>query len=158
MATFTDKKNGTWEIDLTVATIRRIKSLAGVDLLQIGEGERPLFVRLVDDFELQGAVLWATIEPQARERGIEPEQFANLLGAKNANQAIKLFRKELADFFRDLERLADAEAVEGIEQAATKIQERGAARLQVKVQRTIEETMAKIDAEDADVVASTPGS
>jgi hypothetical protein len=75
MHQFTDRSGRRWLIQIDVSTIKRVRSLTGVNLLDIVAGE--LIERLSNDPLLLADVLYAVVQPQAADprnqrRGIWP--------------------------------------------------------------------------------------
>ena len=63
MRTFTDALQRPWVVEITVSTLKRVRALAGVDLMEAAGGS--LLDRLVADPVLLGDVLYACVKPQA---------------------------------------------------------------------------------------------
>lgn len=115
MQTFTDSEGRGWKLTITIDTVRRVQSLAGVNLVNIAEadeGQQPLMTRLELDLVLLVDVIWAIVEPQASAAGITSEQFGQALGGEAIASAHDAFWRELADFFRQLRRGDQARAIE----------------------------------------------
>jgi hypothetical protein len=83
MHTFTDCKDRPWTVDLTVATLKRVREATGVNLYS-----------LVDD-----GVLYVLCEPQVKERSLSPEDFGSGFRGDALEQAADAFVAELVDFF-----------------------------------------------------------
>lgn len=112
MKAFTDDKGREWQISLNVGSVRRVKDqLPDCDLLQPSSGEPPLFTRLSVDDALLCGVLFAVLEPQAKQAGISPEEFAEGMGGKPITAAAEAFMEEWRDFFHCRRRPAFAEMI-----------------------------------------------
>lgn len=104
MRSFTDKANRTWTIDLTIAAAKRIKTMAGVDLLSDDQGG---LLELIGSgglaaYETVANCLYACVAPQAQQQNITDEQFGAELGAEQMVKATAVFVEELIDFFLPL--------------------------------------------------------
>src|SRR5690606_36486963 len=97
MRTFKDSEGREWAIAINVATARRVKDLAGVDLLSASDGK--LLHELADDPMLLANVLWAIVQPQAQSREVSDEQFGQALGGESIDKATTALLQELVDFF-----------------------------------------------------------
>jgi hypothetical protein len=85
MRTFTDALNRSWSLEITVATLKRIRALANVDLIEAAGGT--LLDRLVADPVLLGDVLYACVKPQADERKLTDEDFGRSLSGDAIDRA-----------------------------------------------------------------------
>ena len=99
MKTFKDKTGTQWTIDITVTTIKRVKSMLDIDLLTAADGE--LMQRLASDEVLMVDLIYAICYPQCEDRSVTDEQFGELLVGDSIDAAYTAFLEELADFFRD---------------------------------------------------------
>jgi len=104
MRQFTDNAGRTWTLAITVDAIRRVQGLAKVNLANLMDGEPPLLTRLQTDLVLLADVLWAIVEPQARQVGVDDAAFGQALGGDAIAGANDALWEELADFFRLLRR------------------------------------------------------
>jgi hypothetical protein len=110
MQAFTDSAGRTWQIALTIDTLKRVKSLLQIDLARPDEGDPPLHVRIFDDVCLLADVVFAAVKPQADAAGVSDEVFGQALGGDAITAAANAFMAEWADFFR-LRRRTDMAAV-----------------------------------------------
>lgn len=110
MHTFKTKDGQSWDLDLTLGSVRRVRDRlkdgphGDVDLLNLEEGEPALGTRLATDLMLLCDILWILVEREAAERGITDEQFGELLGGGDIAEAHETFFKELMDFFQKMKR------------------------------------------------------
>lgn len=116
---FTDIRGRAWELRLDVATIRRVRSVTQIDLLNLQD--KDTLYRLMYEPMTIAAVLWAVCEPKARQDGISEEEFAAGLGGDCLVAAVDTLLEAIKGFFRPsqravltaaLERLREAEASE----------------------------------------------
>ena len=97
MRTFTDALNRSWSLEITVATLKRVRAVAGVDLIEAAGGT--LLDRLVADPVLLGDVLYACVKPQADERKLSDEDFGRSLAGDAIDQATTALLEEFVAFF-----------------------------------------------------------
>lgn len=118
MQTFKDSEGIEWTIKINVASVKRVRDLAGVDLMGALDGS--LFERLALDPILLGDVLHALCRPQAEERNLTPEQFGERLASGEViEEASVALVNELIPFFRPGQR----EALTKIAQITKEIQD-----------------------------------
>jgi hypothetical protein len=97
MRTFTDALGRSWSLEITVATLKRVRAVAGVDLIEAAGGT--LLDRLVADPVLLGDVLYACVKPQAEERKITDEDFGRSLAGDAIDHATTALLEEFVAFF-----------------------------------------------------------
>lgn len=97
MHTFKDSLGRVWEIEINVTTIRRVRGLAGVDLLEMAGGT--LATRLASDPLLLADVLFAAVELQAKSAGVSKEAFEEALDGDAVNAGADALVEELIGFF-----------------------------------------------------------
>ena len=112
MHSFADSTGNTWIINITIGAAKRVRDLAGVDLLALTEGDPPLMTHLETDIALLCDVIFAIVRPQAEKININDTQFAELLGGEVIRTAHDAFWSALLDFFRSLGREDTARAIE----------------------------------------------
>ncbi len=74
MQKFIDRCGRVWIVDIDNTTLRRVKTLTDIRLLDAIDGE--LITRLSSDPLLLGDVLFAICKPQAGQQSISDESFA----------------------------------------------------------------------------------
>ncbi len=97
MQKFVDRKSNVWVVDIDATTLRRVKTIAGVNLLEFVEGD--LVERLSHDFLLLGDVLYAVCKPQADKLGISDEEFGEGLAGDVIEEATRALLEGLVAFF-----------------------------------------------------------
>lgn len=121
MRTFTDALDREWALTLNVASARRIRDLAEVDLLHI-DGD--VLQRLADDPAGLADVLCALCRPQIEAAGLDDERFAEGLAGDAIDRATEALLQELVAFFPQPRRglmekaLAKLERLRGMTAAA----------------------------------------
>ena len=106
MRTFNDNAGRTWSLTLSVWTVKKVRDLLGVDLLDLGgesatgsSDKKPgLLFRLIADPVLLVDVLYVVCRDQADEASVSDEQFGRAMGGDAIDAATKAFLEELADF------------------------------------------------------------
>lgn len=112
MRTFKDNQGRSWTVDVSVSTVKRVKSLLDVDLLSIASGK--LIDQLVADPILIVDVLYVVIKPEADKLGITDENFGSSMGGDCIEQATTALLEALIGFFpsaqdrANLKRVLDA--------------------------------------------------
>lgn len=107
MKTFTDNAGRVWTVAVTVATIKRVRDLAGVDLLRIVEpadanqppGEPALLDQLASDPVLLVNVLFAACQPQAAAAGMSDTDFGAAMAGDAIAAAGEALLEELVSFY-----------------------------------------------------------
>jgi hypothetical protein len=97
MPTFTDVQGRAWSIDINVATLRQVRALSGIDLMEALGGT--LLDRLVSDPVLLGDVLYACVKPQADERQVNDEAFGRALAGDVIDAATAALLEAFVAFF-----------------------------------------------------------
>lgn len=98
MRMFKDNQGREWTVEITVATIKRVRGLAGVDLMEVLEGTNGLIEKLVRDPVLLCDVLYAVCKPQADERQVSDEAFGASMAGDAIEHATAALLEELVDF------------------------------------------------------------
>jgi len=104
MAQFKDGKGTTWDLQITVEAIKRVKSALGIDLGNIHQGDPPQSARLDTDVVLLIDVIYVILRPQADAKGVSDVEFGESLGGDAAFAAREAFWRSLIDFFQRLHR------------------------------------------------------
>jgi hypothetical protein len=114
---FGDNAGRRWTLELNVGAIKRVRTLCGVDLLEIATGSG-LAERLSNDPVLLCDAIYAAIKPEADKAGVTDEEFGRAMAGDAIADAAQAFLDELVAFFprgrRDLLRRA-VEGMRGIE-------------------------------------------
>ena len=97
MKTFTDNAGRTWTVTVNVDSIKRVKSLLSVNLLEAIEGK--LLEKLVADPVLLCDILYCLCKPQADAQAIKDEDFGRAMAGDAIDAATTALLEELADFF-----------------------------------------------------------
>lgn len=112
MKSFTDNAGRVWTLAVTVAAIKRVRSLCDVDLnsiIEIDEKNNPsakLLERLSTDPVLLVDVLYAVCKPEADSKNISDEEFGAAMAGDAIEHATSALLDEIIDFFPEAKRQA----------------------------------------------------
>lgn len=95
--TFQDRAARTWDLAITVETVRRVRKLVGVNLLDALGGK--LLVSLAQDPMAFADTLWAIVQPQAEAKGVTDEHFGASLAGPEIESATAAFMEAVQGFF-----------------------------------------------------------
>lgn len=91
MQTFTDTAGRVWSLAISTHTVKRVRTLLSVDLMEFVEGT--LMGKLMGDIVLFVDVLYAICKPEADARGVTDEQF----GQAMSGEVIEVAEEALAE-------------------------------------------------------------
>jgi len=94
---FKDNKQRDWDVSVTVASVKRVRTELNVDLLDVEDGK--VIKELIGDPILLVDVLYVVCKPQADERGVSDEDFGSSLAGDAIEKATEAFLKSLVAFF-----------------------------------------------------------
>ncbi len=92
-----DRKSNVWVVEIDTSTLRRVKAVTGVNLLECVEGD--LIERLSSDVLLLVDVLYAILQPQADQQQITDEQFGEGLAGDVITDATTALLEAMVAFF-----------------------------------------------------------
>jgi hypothetical protein len=131
MRTFTDNAGRVWSVAINVATLKRVKTLLGIDLFgQVGQSLQGLGDLIADPCRLCD-VLFVLCQEEAKAREVTDEDFGRALGGDVLENAADAFLEELTDFFPNPGRRASLRKAIA---AGKKIGERLLARSQAEIE------------------------
>ncbi|MEY3230424.1 MAG: hypothetical protein RL689_513 [Planctomycetota bacterium] len=96
MRQFKDNAGRTWTVDINVATLKRVRGLTGVDLMQIIEGT--LIEKLIRDPVLLCDVVYAVCKPEADAAKVSDEEFGKAMAGDAIEAATGALLDELISF------------------------------------------------------------
>ena len=111
MKTFTDNKGRIWTLEVTVATVKRVRALCRVDLnsiVELDKNNKPsaeLLERLSSDPVLLVDVLYAVCKPQADKLGVTDEDFGEAMAGDTIEHATTALLEEVINFFPESKRM-----------------------------------------------------
>lgn len=174
MKKFTDSTGHEWEITLTIGSVKRVRELAKVDLLAIEDpidhtkkDDPALLTELGTDIVLLCDVIFAIVEPQAKEAGITDITFGHSLGGEVIEAAQEAFYDELVLFSQGRRRgdLAEAIGVQRkliemgrteLESAIVKVGRKATADMTKSINEKVEEMLGETSGNSQESAASTP--
>ena len=118
MKAFTDAKGRSWEIELNIRQMKRVRDILGVDLVNViqtnkdGSIATDTIDRVANDPILLCDILWVLCEQQAKAAGVTDEDFGSSLAGDSIETATRAFLDELVDFFPGARRLFLKKAVD----------------------------------------------
>jgi hypothetical protein len=110
VAQFTDNAGRPWEVTVHVGSIKRVRSLLGVDLMDVVQGS--LMGRLAADPVLLCDVLYALCKPEADSCGVSDEEFGRSMAGDVIEDAAHALTEELVRFFPNRRRRLMEKAAE----------------------------------------------
>lgn len=146
MRTFADNAGRTWTVAVNVDSIKRVRGLAGVNLLEVLAGE--LIDKLISDPVLLCDVVYALCKPEADKKSVSDEDFGRAMAGDAIEHATKALLEDLVDFSpspRDRRNLG--RAIETTWSAMDKARDLIEARLEGgELERVVEEALSTASA------------
>ena len=111
MKVFKDNQNRPWTIVVNVATVKRVRSLLDINLLDVvklDKKDKPnidLLEQLASDPVLLCDVIYCICKPDADLQNISDEDFGAAMGGDAIEHATTALLEELVDFFPEAKRL-----------------------------------------------------
>lgn len=96
MPQFKDTQGREWSVVVDVSTVKRVRSVANVNLLDVLGGK--LIDRLIADPVVLCDTLYAVCKPQADERGVSDEDFGRGLAGDAIEEATSALLEAITDF------------------------------------------------------------
>jgi len=127
MRIFKDNAGRTWSVSVNVDTIKRVRSLLNVNLLEVAGGQ--LVEQLVSDPVQLCNVLYAVLKPDADALHISDEDFGRAMAGDAIEQATTALLEELVDFFPLARRKVLSKALEKIKALQSRMLELAETRL-----------------------------
>ena len=140
MPSFKDTEGRVWTLRITVAAIRRIKDIAGIDLGDFSVfGEGGPFSDLGSDSCRLVEIVYAAVKPEADILGVTMEKFMESFVGETVVKASEAFLESLADFFPGSQGLLIRRALE----LSGKAKEDADAQLRRFVEETLEKASGR---------------
>jgi len=121
MREFRDNVGRAWSIEINVASLKRVKNLVGLNILDMLDPSSNVRQKIADPC-VMADVLYALVMPQADARSINDEQFGAALVGESIDAGCNALREECLDFFQS-DRRASLRAVMVAEDQYRKILE-----------------------------------
>jgi len=129
MQTFKDSSGRSWEIDLPIGEVVRIRKASEGRFNLWEPAKDDLASQLANEMPLFWELLWFVVEPQALAKNVTAEEFGKALAAECLYDSQKKFFSEWHDFFLRLQRPDLAAVVEKLAQYRAKALELVRAKL-----------------------------
>lgn len=148
MRNFIDSSGRVWVVDINVATVKRVKALAQINLLEVVQGE--LIERLSTDPVLLADVLYAVCQPQALREQVSDEAFGQALAGDVIDRATTALLEGLIEFFPEPRRRLLEKATAKYRQVQTKALELLEAnldnpQLEAKILQQLQEELGELN-------------
>jgi hypothetical protein len=127
MQTFTDTAGRVWSMAISTHTIKRVRTLLSVDLMEFVEGT--LMGKLMGDVVLFVDVLYACCKPEADTRAVTDEQFGQAMSGDVLLQAEEALAESLFSISHPSRRQAARTAWEKAKQLRARAGELAVVRL-----------------------------
>jgi len=153
MKTFTDNEGRSWTVEVNVAALKRVKGLAGVDLLEVLDGA--LIERLIRDPVLLCDALYAVCKPEADEKGVSDEDFGRAMAGDAIEHATAALLDEIVSFCPSpRDRAALGRVLAATRTAMDKARDLVEARLDSgELEKAIDEALERASAGDSSTAA-----
>lgn len=138
MKIWTDNKGRQWRVSVTVATIKRVRDLTGIDLMGICDGT--LVAKLAGDPIALVDVLYAVVHPQAMENKVDDNEFADGIGGDCIQAGLDALMTELIDFFPAPKKSVFARVWEGLKQVEAKAVNQAMSKVETTLENLMEGT------------------
>ena len=113
MKVFKDAAGREWTVEVNVQSIKRVRGLLDVDLLDAVGGD--LIERLLGDPVLLCDIVYCLCKPEADERGVSDEEFGRAMAGEAIEAATTALLEELVDFFPPKKRALLRKAMDKLE-------------------------------------------
>ena len=143
MKTFTDCVGRTWTVTINVGTIKRVKTMIGINLLEAITDD--LAEKLKNDVCLLVDVLYVICKNEADAKNITDEQFGEAMAGDALENATNAFLDELIDFFPAEKKMILRKAINKVNQAEKKALEMGNKYIEnMEIEKQIETKLLNI--------------
>lgn len=97
MKTFKDNKDREWDIEVNMFTVKKVKDLLGVNIVDLDDNKT--MSRIKDDMIFVIDVIYVLCKKQVKERKMNEESFAEGLFGDPLAKAVAAFIEAWTDFF-----------------------------------------------------------
>ena len=110
MHSFVDKNNRAWSVVVNIATVKRVRALCEVNLLELitvdddGKANSSVLDKLSEDSCLLVDVLYAVCKPEADVLGVTDKEFGESFDGDCIEKATDALLDEVIDFFPEAKR------------------------------------------------------
>lgn len=143
MKTFTDCMGRTWTVTINVGTIKRVKTMLGINLLEAITDD--LAEKLKNDVCMLVDVLYVICKNEADTKNITDENFGEAMAGDALENATNAFLDELIDFFPAEKKMILRKAINKVNQAEKKALEMGNKYIEnMEIEKQIETKLLNI--------------
>jgi hypothetical protein len=156
MKTFTDNMGRPWTVTVTVDTVKRVKSLLGVNLLDAAGGK--IIEDLVGDPVLLCDVVFCVIKPEADAKSVSDQDFGQSMAGDAIDAATRALLEELIDFFPSPKRVPLRKAMEKLRAFEARAMDEAMKRLESpELDQRLENALSGLSGTSPASSASIPG-
>ncbi len=147
MKVFKDNTGRSWEVLITISTVKRIKGMIDIDILDVNK-KGNIFDKVADDPVFLCDLLYVVCKPQADQLKVTDIQFGECMGGAAIEDGTIAFMEELTGFFPKAKRRALRKVLEKQEEAngiasEKAIQQMDSMDIAAKVDKVIAKAMAE---------------
>ena len=156
MKTFHDNAGRTWSVSINATSIKRVKSLLDVNLLDAIEGK--LVEQLISDPVLLVDVLYVLCKPEADAKNLSDEDFGLAMAGDAIEHGTTCLLEELVDFFPQAKRQVLAKALAKLNAFQAKAVLAASKRLDdPKLDQKLDELLSEGQLPGSELPETTPG-
>jgi len=160
VAVFKDSQGREWIVEISVDTVKRVRTVLDLDLLSIADRESDVLEKLLDDPVMLCNVLFVVVQPQAEKLGVGDEDFGRSLFGDVLDDATKAFLMGLADFFPRRRRELLKAALSKVDEVVDRLSDLAAKRLASgeldrELEKVVESALAKFGSSSTSSPASS---
>lgn len=155
MPKFTDSTGREWVVEVNVASLKRARTLAGVDLLKLLDGKGEAANSLASDPVALVDALYAIVKTEADARKVTDEEFGRSLAGDALEGATKALVESLVDFFPSARREMLRRAMGKMEEVQRRAEAKASEKLD-EMLATMEASLSAAESKSSSGVA--PGS
>ncbi|MCL2641115.1 MAG: hypothetical protein FWD53_09750 [Phycisphaerales bacterium] len=157
MKTFVDNAGRTWTVSINVDTVKRVRDLAEVNLLEVIEGK--LLERLIGDPVLLCDVIYSVCKPEADAKSISDVDFGRAMAGDAIDGATTALLEDLVDFFPQGRRRVLAKALAKLRKFETAALQTVETRLESpELERQMQAALAEIESGEQILPGNLSGS
>jgi len=98
MASFRDEKNREWKLESNVGTVKRVRELLDVNILDLQDKDAGLLARLIEEPWTLCDILYAACKPQMDAAQVSDAEFAESMGGESLSLAFDALQEIVVNF------------------------------------------------------------
>jgi len=155
MKTFSDNAGRIWTIAVNIGSVKRVRDLAKVNLLEVIEGK--VLEKLISDPVLLCDVIYSICKPEADAKSVTDEDFGRAMAGDAIDGATTALLEDLVDFFPPAERRVLGKAMVKLRKMKAAALEMVETRLDSpELERQMLEQLRSLSGSVPESLASTP--